>query len=197
MKQFQFNFKSASDKVGPFFNKQKAAIKWFAAVNDNNLSKIKWLVFRGININYAPMMPVPSALGGYGRIATETALMRAAALNRPQIVDFLIDRKADLNHQDADGYSALMIAVENGNVSIVRKLVKAKAKLNLINIEHETAYLIAKRKRNETIQKILKQSGALTNKTHSSPARIRSGFSFAILAGGYSDWSDADYPGVE
>ncbi|MBA8666711.1 ankyrin repeat domain-containing protein [Holosporaceae bacterium 'Namur'] len=49
----------------------------------------------------------------------------------------------DINTQDKDGYTALMIAVEEGNIEIVTYLIQEGADINITSAEGETALMIA------------------------------------------------------
>ena len=72
-----------------------------------------------------------------------TALIHAAGENLEDIVELLIEFKADLNIQDKDGWSALMYASSRGNEDVAKTLVDAGARLDLRNIHGKDAVTLA------------------------------------------------------
>ncbi|MDZ7581156.1 MAG: ankyrin repeat domain-containing protein [Deltaproteobacteria bacterium] len=61
------------------------------------------------------------------------------------IVQMLIEKGADPNIQDFDGWTALMKAAYKGNIEIVQILINNGADLNLKNIGGHTALYIAEK----------------------------------------------------
>ncbi|HOZ68686.1 MAG TPA: ankyrin repeat domain-containing protein [Chitinophagaceae bacterium] len=60
-----------------------------------------------------------------------TALIHAAAYNNIDLLKWLVDQGANLDHQDRNGYSALHFAGQNGLVEIARFLLEKGANPNL------------------------------------------------------------------
>lgn len=77
-------------------------------------------------------------------VKRRTALMYAAAKEDTEVVKQLLesdDLKPDA--QDEDGWTALMFAVDSGNVSIVEALLKRGARVDIFNKNNKTAMDIA------------------------------------------------------
>jgi hypothetical protein len=68
-----------------------------------------------------------------------TALMLAAALGRPQIVDVLLERKARVDVLSSEGDTALIVAAHLGHATVVRRLLEAGAEMNFRSPEGCTA----------------------------------------------------------
>ena len=56
-----------------------------------------------------------------------------------KIVNFLFDRGANVNMQDKEGYTALMLAAQNGHTNIVEILLSRGADPMIKNITNQTA----------------------------------------------------------
>ena len=70
----------------------------------------------------------------YGR----TALMYACYPGHTEIVQHLINAKADVNLEANDGTTALTYAISNGHTSIVKMLLLANADVNMVTKEGTT-----------------------------------------------------------
>jgi len=70
-----------------------------------------------------------------------TPLMFAIGSSHHELVDFLLSRGADPNHQAADGTAPLFLAIKAGDLSEVRALVEHKADVNLRAADGSTALL--------------------------------------------------------
>ena len=55
----------------------------------------------------------------------------------------LLGAGADINKQDNDGWTPLMLAARNGKIEVVRELLKRGAKKDLKNNAGKTAYKLA------------------------------------------------------
>ncbi|MGE3974137.1 MAG: TIGR02757 family protein [Bdellovibrionales bacterium] len=86
----------------------------------------------------------------------ETPLMSAARLGLCGSVQKLIERKARVNAQNVDGYTALMYAAEEGYVACVTQLLAAGARKNLRNAAGKTAKDLVLNKNRALIQNLLK-----------------------------------------
>jgi hypothetical protein len=73
----------------------------------------------------------------------QSALHVAASSGNAKAVKLLIERKANLEDSDEDGYTALCSAVKSGNVDSVRNLVMAKANLSVECKANETLLKLA------------------------------------------------------
>ena len=87
----------------------------------NDLLAVKLFLNAGMDPNVAKK-----------RFAT-TALMYAAGNNNMEMIEALMDKKADLNQTNNGGYTALAWAATEGNMSIVEYLIDEGADINAIN----------------------------------------------------------------
>lgn len=77
-----------------------------------------------------------------------TALIKASMSGQVKVIDLLVSKGADVNHQDANGNTALhhLVKVTNKNVEEgVKRLLEADADINLKNNKGETALDIARK----------------------------------------------------
>ncbi|KAL3108752.1 hypothetical protein niasHT_019239 [Heterodera trifolii] len=72
-----------------------------------------------------------------------TALIGSSGRGHVDIVTFLIERGADLDHTDMDGYNSLMCAVKNRRTEMARHLVAIGANTNQIGIDRKSAHDLA------------------------------------------------------
>ena len=84
-----------------------------------------------------------------------TALMLAVDKGDTDITKLLIDKGANLNLQNQNGYTALMIATYKGDTNIVKKLIEKDAGINLQDEKGYTALMIAIYKGNVDIATLL------------------------------------------
>ncbi|KAL3106501.1 hypothetical protein niasHT_011878 [Heterodera trifolii] len=68
-----------------------------------------------------------------------TALIRASEEGHVDVVNFLIERGANLHHTDMDGYNSLMCAVRNVKTEMARHLVAIGARTDQIGTDGKTA----------------------------------------------------------
>lgn len=64
-----------------------------------------------------------------------TPLIVHSAAGNKEVVEKLIERRANVDIQDNDGWSALMVASQRGHIEIVRPLIYAGAIPDLKNKE--------------------------------------------------------------
>lgn len=103
----------------------------FAAVAGQHLSAVQELMNLGAQIN------APGERDGF------TALFRAAAIGRADMVSMLKDFGADLNVQESRGATAMFVAAQNGCVEVLRKLYSLGANVNIPANDGVTAVCIA------------------------------------------------------
>ncbi|KAK3747914.1 hypothetical protein QZH41_000188 [Actinostola sp. cb2023] len=77
----------------------------------------------------------------------------------------LIDAGADINVTNNDGYTALMLAAENGKDEVVRTLIDAGADVNVTNKYGNTALVLAAINGKEEVARVLIVAGADVNVT--------------------------------
>ena len=74
------------------------------------------------------------------------ALMYAATSDNPQYIDKVLrTKKVDINSKENEGYTALMLAAENGNVESLVKLITCNARLDCYQVFRckQTALMLA------------------------------------------------------
>ncbi|OUM68516.1 hypothetical protein PIROE2DRAFT_66924 [Piromyces sp. E2] len=86
----------------------------------------------------------------------------AAKLNNEKIIDILLEKGADVDHQEAQGNTALHYAARLGNTVTIEKLIKNKANLEIQNYKRETPLMVACRYKQKKAIKILLDNGALS-----------------------------------
>ena len=63
--------------------------------------------------------------------------------NEPEIIDLLVKSGANVNAQDAEGFTPLHMAAIHGNLKIVKKLVDLEADVNIVTIDGKNAAALA------------------------------------------------------
>lgn len=89
-----------------------------------------------------------------------TVLMRIASSKaitkeNMQVVEFLIERKADLNVVNNDRHTALVLAINNNNTEIAKLFVEKGAKLDIADRNGYTALMWAVENNNAEMVKLL------------------------------------------
>lgn len=158
--KFRYSLEEMQDIANPnklswriFYDKPSVGkdAEWFDAVKQGNLAKVKQMVANGQNIE-------AKDTGSLG----QTALGWAAFIGYEDIVDFLIEKGADLNATDTgDVYNVMKSAVLGKNTAIVKKayaLLKEKQNIdvNMIESDGETLLMVAaSNNRLETVKYLL------------------------------------------
>lgn len=96
------------------------------AIRDGDLETIQYLMESGNDL-----------LNGNPNANNYPSLMNAA-LNIPEVVEYLIKLKADLNALDKDGSTALHVAIRSNRVQNARLLVNAGARVDIKTREGDT-----------------------------------------------------------
>lgn len=86
-------------------------------------------------------------------------------LDEPVVLDFLIISGANINHQNHEGVSILMIAAENSNLQLSNYLINSGADLNLKNIHSESALFYSA---STEVAKLLISKGAVPDQKNIS-----------------------------
>jgi len=157
--------------VAAFLRKHDAArtlLKHGANPNALDAERYDVITIAAVN-NDLPMLEIVIEGGGNVRAITSpyngTALIAAAHRGHVEIVRALIAAKAQLNHVNNLGWTALLEAVVLGNgganyTAIVDALVKANADVNVPDRQGTTALGHARRRGYSQISRILENAGA-------------------------------------
>ena len=86
-------------------------------------------------------------------------------INKPEIVDLLVMYGANVNAQDAAGFTPLHMAAIHGNLKIVKKLVDLDADVNIITTDGKNAAELAHLNEELEIEEYLKSKMAFSQRT--------------------------------
>ena len=84
----------------------------------------------------------------------------AAYMDKPEIVQLLLDKGADPNARDAAGNTALMGAVFKGHAGLTEMLLKAGSGIDLVNGQGDSALMFAVRYDKPKLARMLVDAGA-------------------------------------
>ncbi|KAF5276709.1 hypothetical protein FQR65_LT16236 [Abscondita terminalis] len=87
----------------------------------------------------------------------------AAGFGTPEHVEYLLNKGADIDHQDIDKNTCLHYACINGRLENVRALLNNDAKVNLVNANNNSPLHYAIRRDHSEIAKLLLEYGANPN----------------------------------
>uniref|UniRef100_A0A2C9KNN2 Uncharacterized protein n=1 Tax=Biomphalaria glabrata TaxID=6526 RepID=A0A2C9KNN2_BIOGL len=96
-------------------------------------------------------------------IEERTALMLSVHHNHTDIVNLLLNNKANINQTNNCAVNALMLAAENGNEEIVKTLIERGADVHMKDTNGCSAYLKAFTKRHLQVIKLLLSNGVDVN----------------------------------
>ena len=86
-------------------------------------------------------------------------------INKPEIVDLLVMYGANVNAQDAAGFTPLHMAAIHGNLKIVKKLVDLEADVNIVTTDGKNAAELAHLNEELEIEEYLKSKMAFSQRT--------------------------------
>ena len=92
-----------------------------------------------------------------------TLLINAVNYERISIVEYLLEKKVNINVADKMGFTALHFAVQNGNVDIIEMLLENGADVNAKNIYGNNPIMLIKLTHSIDVVKILVKFGANPN----------------------------------
>ncbi|QBN18324.1 ankyrin repeat domain-containing protein [Flavobacterium nackdongense] len=148
---FDIARKGSLAEMKSLFEKDKSIVN---AVDENGSSMLILACYRG-NHEVAKFLMNQNADLNYNS-KNGTALMACVVKGQYQLVDELISKKANLDLTDANGTTALMLAVQFKNVEMVKILVAAGANKALKCKQNKTAFEYAVFSNNEEIINLLK-----------------------------------------
>ncbi len=93
----------------------------FSAIVQKDFNKLRWFIQNGSNVN-------AHATGG-----GKTPLHLAVQTHQEEMVDLLIEAKADVNATTKTQTAPLHVAAQNGNSVIINKLLDAEAKIDIVS----------------------------------------------------------------
>jgi ankyrin repeat protein len=169
--------------VGTIVHSQSATDDLFAAIEKNDIQKIRYLIPMGADVNardpYASMSPLMmAAYDGYTEIARlliekgaevnakggidmdMTPLIYAASQDQVDMVKLLLEKGATVNAKTRYGWTPLFFAVSRGRVDIAKLLIDKGADANVTLPTGETALAEAEKEGNGNMVKLLRQAGA-------------------------------------
>ena len=85
--------------------------------------------------------------------------------NEPEIIDLLVKSGANVNAQDAEGFTPLHMAAIHGNLKIVKKLVDLDADVNIITTDGKNAAELAHLNEEMEIEEYLESKMAFSQRT--------------------------------
>ncbi|CAF1618696.1 unnamed protein product, partial [Adineta ricciae] len=125
------------------------------AAESGSFDILRLLVEAGLDVNYK--------IEGKGETAGRTPLFCACAKGFQDIVEYLIDRGADVNGTEKSGLSCLHIAAAMGHADTVRILCERGANVDQqFRFEEQdvTAYDLAESQQHDYVCQVLKNFGA-------------------------------------
>lgn len=148
---FDIARKGSLTEINLLFDNDKSVIN---AIDDNGSSMLILACYRG-NQEVAKFLINNQADLNYVS-KNGTALMACVMKNEFQLVDELFLKKVNLDLTDANGITALMLAVQFKNVEMVKKLVNAGANKGIKCNQNKTAFEYAVFSNSEEIINLLK-----------------------------------------
>ena len=90
----------------------------------------------------------------------ETEFLKAAFSARAEVIQQMLEKGININHQNEMGFTALIIAAQYGHADIVNLLLEKNADVNLKNAGDATALIIAAKNGHADIVNALLAKGA-------------------------------------
>lgn len=121
-------------------------------IEKNDINKINLLLIAGLNPN-EPFFNDKTKTNYF-------PLHQAAIFGSPEIIDKLIEYKADVNIKGAKGMSPIFSAISKGKIENVKALIKNGADVNFKSKSKINPLFYSQKKKKVEITEILRQSGA-------------------------------------
>ena len=141
--------------------------KMFKVLSDDSMGEAAKIRAIGLCIDEGARPDVICHIDNFSDIVATTALNYASVNGYRKMVEFLIEKGADVNQEDAEGYTALMLASREGYKKIVELLLENGADVNVRGYEmhyNMTALHYASIRGDEEIVKLLIEKGAKVNR---------------------------------
>ena len=148
---FDIARKGSLSEIKSLFEKDKNSIN---AIDEKGSSMLILACYRG-NHQVAQFLIDNGADLNYAS-TNGNALMACVFKNEIQLLDELLQKKANIDLTDANGQTALMLAVQLNNVQMVKKIVSSGANKSLKCKQNKTAFEYAVFSNNEEIINLLK-----------------------------------------
>ncbi|MCB2292369.1 ankyrin repeat domain-containing protein [Clostridium algoriphilum] len=166
-----------NNKIGSHISTTRNERKLFAAIQNNDISSVKKLIQKGVNINSKDELgftPISQSIKMKNLELTKylisenadintlvksekTCLILAVETNRIDLVNLVIPKIKDINAKDNDGETALEEAVKTDNKDIVELLISKEANLNTMDAQKSTPLSVIK---SESMMNLLLSKGS-------------------------------------
>ena len=152
---------SADDALGTWLRDFAMEMKERPSWGEDRITPLMLLA---VTFNQATVLPDLLKAGGSKNARDEksgqTALILAVRKGHAEVMNLLIEVKADVNAVDREGNTALMIAVLSGNAGAICSLGKARADIEAKNNKGDTALMLAVSEGKTEMVRPLKDAGA-------------------------------------
>jgi len=151
------------------------------AVDKNYMDLAFHLIQKGAKPEYGSVETLPLAVAEWGSLelikaieenggnivpdAMQGRIAFVAARNKDcEVLDYLLNHGADVNHDNDFSYTPLILASLTNHVELVKRYIDRGDDLNTQDVDHETALSLAVEKDHPTIVALLRQHHAQVNK---------------------------------
>ncbi|PWK06989.1 stalk domain-containing protein [Tumebacillus permanentifrigoris] len=143
----------------------RAAVTWTEVTKTVEIYSLDYQLFLSSLRGHVDLVDKMISLGANPNyrnpIRGGTPLTAAALSGHSDVITLLLDNGANINAQDTPGYSALMMAVDDGDLELSTMLLGRGANPNLKSTAGITALQIARHHQNHGLIELLQNSGAL------------------------------------